>query len=177
LSEFVVATVAAPQTAEPFNRNDFPVNTGAAAMSNDAVAITNLLYRYAELIDAGDFAGVSALFTHADVMVGGEVLHGAEPMLKLWHAHTKLHADGTPRTKHVVTNAIVEIAPDQLSATTRSYYTVLQATGTVPLQVIAAGRYHDGFEKVDGAWRFARRDYTMLDLKGDLSDHLLINPS
>jgi 3-phenylpropionate/cinnamic acid dioxygenase small subunit len=145
-------------------------------MSDDGFAITNLLYRYAELIDAGDFAGVSDLFAHADVKVGGEVLHGAEPMLALWTAHTKLHADGTPRTKHVVTNPIVEIAEDRRTASARSYYTVLQATGIVPLQVIAAGRYHDTFEKVDGRWRFATRDYSLLDLLGDVRDHLLIDP-
>ena len=145
-------------------------------MSDDGFAITNLLYRYAELIDAGDFAGVSDLFAHADVTVGGQVLRGAEPMLALWNAHTKLHADGTPRTKHVVTNPIVEIAEDRRTASARSYYTVLQATEIVPLQVIAAGRYHDTFEKVDGRWRFATRDYSLLDLLGDVRDHLLIDP-
>ncbi len=145
-------------------------------MSDDATAIANLLHIYAERIDAGDFAGVSALFEHADVKVGGEILHGAEPMLKLWHAHTKLHGDGTPRTKHVVTNPIIEIAEDRMSATARSYYTVLQSTPIVPLQVIAAGRYHDAFEKVGGKWRFSQRDYSMLDFKGDLRDHLLIQP-
>jgi len=145
-------------------------------MSDDGIAITNLLYRYAELIDAGDFAGVADLFEHAAVSVGGEVLHGAAPMLRLWNAHTKLHPDGTPRTKHVVTNPIVEFSDDRTRATARSYYTVLQATDIVPLQVIAAGRYHDSFEKVGGTWRFATRDYSMLDLKGDLRDHLLILP-
>ena len=36
----------------------------------DATAITNLLYRYAELMDAGDFAAVADLFTHARIKVG-----------------------------------------------------------------------------------------------------------
>ena len=39
-------------------------------------------------------------------------------------------------------------------ATTRSYFTVLQAVPGLTLQPILAGRYHDEFEHVDGEWRF-----------------------
>nr|WP_305728168.1 nuclear transport factor 2 family protein [Cupriavidus sp. GA3-3] len=104
---------------------------------------------------------------------GDAVLRGSEAMLKLWQAYVKLHADGTPRTRHVISNPIIEIASGKLTATVRSYYTVLQASDRIALQVIAAGRYHDAFEKVDGRWRFSRRNYSMLDLKGNLTDHLL----
>jgi hypothetical protein len=55
----------------------------------------------------------------------------------------------------------------------RSCYTVLQATDTLPLQPIAAGRYLDEFERVDGVWRFSFRDYSQLDMIGELSWHLL----
>ena len=34
-------------------------------MSNDKLEITELLYRYAELIDAGDFDGVGVLLARA----------------------------------------------------------------------------------------------------------------
>ncbi|SFR92061.1 nuclear transport factor 2 family protein [Sphingomonas jatrophae] len=144
---------------------------------SDAVHITNLLYRYAELMDLGDLTGVAGLFAHATIkMGGGTTLHGADAMLALWRANVKLHPCGTPRTKHVITNPIVEIDDGGERATCRSYYTVLQAAPGVPLQVIGAGRYHDGFEKVDGTWRFATRDYSMFDLHGDLTQHLLIQP-
>jgi hypothetical protein len=33
---------------------------------NDYLQIKNLLYRYAELVDQGDFAAVGLLFAHAD---------------------------------------------------------------------------------------------------------------
>lgn len=79
---------------------------------------------------------------------------------------------GTPRTKHVVTNPIIEIDEKANEATSRSYYTVLQATEGIPLQVIAAGRYHDRFTRIDGRWYFTYRDYTLLDLRGKLSGHL-----
>lgn len=142
---------------------------------NSAVEIANLLYRYAELMDAGDLTGVAALFRHAQIKSGGQdALLDEAGILSQWRQFVKIHPCGTPRTKHVITNPIIEVDEAAGTATCRSYYTVLQATDKVPLQVIAAGRYHDRFERADGKWRFAYRDYTMLDLLGDLSDHLLL---
>jgi len=143
---------------------------------NSATLITNLLYRYAELMDLGDLEGVAALFARAEVKVGGgAIVHGAEPMLELWRANVKIHPCGTPRTKHVITNAIVEVDEAAGSAACRSYYTVLQATPDLPLQVIGAGRYHDTFARdAQGAWHFATRDYSMFDSVGNLAEHLLL---
>lgn len=143
-------------------------------MSPSAVSIMNLLYRYAELIDAGDLDGAAALFTHARIKADpdGAVILDHAGILQVWRNLVKIHADGTPRTKHVITNPILDIAEAAGTATCRSYYTVLQQTEQIALQVIAAGRYHDEFERVDGVWRFSFRDYSMLDLKGDLRDHL-----
>jgi 3-phenylpropionate/cinnamic acid dioxygenase small subunit len=142
--------------------------------SGSAVSITNLLYRYAESMDAGDLDSAAALFAHARIKADadGNVVLDSAGILQLWRGLVKIHADGTPRTKHVITNPILDIDEEAGTATCRSYYTVLQQTDTVPLQVVAAGRYHDEFERVDGVWRFSFRDYSMLDLKGDLRDHL-----
>jgi hypothetical protein len=41
-------------------------------------------------------------------------------------------------------------------------------------QPIAAGRYLDEFERVDGVWRFSFRDYSQPDLMGDLRGLLLM---
>jgi 3-phenylpropionate/cinnamic acid dioxygenase small subunit len=143
-------------------------------VSTDATAITNLLYRYAELMDLGDFAGAARLFDHARIKVGvgsGGYVDSAG-IQKLWEDGVIRYEDGTPRTKHVTTNAIVEFADDGKTATARSYYTVFQQVEGTALQPIVAGRYHDSFELVDGAWRWAERDYTLMDLFGDLSRHL-----
>lgn len=145
-------------------------------MSNDATAITNLLYVYAERIDAGDLPGTAALFRNAKVKSRGGELDEAG-LLDQWRRVVKIYPCGTPRTKHVITNPIVEIDEVAGTATCRSYYTVLQATEALPLQVVAAGRYHDRFERVDGRWRFAWRDYSLFDLQGDLSAHLNLLPS
>ncbi|MDW3687335.1 cytochrome P460 family protein [Cupriavidus sp. CV2] len=95
--------------------------TGDKSMTDDAVQLANLLYVYAERMDAGDLPGVVALFEHAEIEAGDTVQRGSEAMLKLWRANVKLHADGTPRTKHVISNPIIEIASDGLTATVRSY--------------------------------------------------------
>ena len=142
---------------------------------SSATAITNLLYRYAELIDAGELEAVAALFERARIKIGGgETVEGSAPMLALLQAHVRLYPCGTPRTKHVITNPIVEVDEEAGTATCRSYYTVFQATPDLPLQPICAGRYHDAFVRADGAWHFSGRDYSLLDLVGDLSQHLLI---
>ena len=140
-----------------------------------ANAITNLLYRYAELMDAGQLEEVAAMFSHARVTLsGGKVVEGAAPMLEQWRAFVRIHPCGTPRTRHVITNPIVEIDEAAGTASCRSVYTVFQQTPELPLQAIASGRYHDTFERVEGIWRFATRDYSMLDYIGDLSQHLLL---
>jgi 3-phenylpropionate/cinnamic acid dioxygenase small subunit len=144
---------------------------------NDETQIANLLYRYSEYIDSANFAGAAALFADARLRIGvspeGEdVLVDAAGVLEIWTGYIKLYADGTPRTKHLCTNAIIEIDLEAGTATSRSNYAVLQQTDDFPLQTIVAGRYHDQFKKVGGEWRFAFRDYSLVDLVGDLSRHV-----
>ena len=92
----------------------------------------------------------------------------------MYHATTRKYEDGTPLTKHVITNPIVEVADDGLTGTCRSYYTVFQKAGDAPLRPIINGHYRDEFEKVDGEWRFSRR-HMGIDHIGDVSLHLLID--
>jgi 3-phenylpropionate/cinnamic acid dioxygenase small subunit len=141
-----------------------------------ATAITNLLARYAELIDAGDFVGIGELFAHATITTDGSdsvSFTGAAQVQSMYDGTTRKHADGTPRSKHVITNPIVELdGPD--SARCRSYYTVFMCTETLPLQPIVAGRYRDGFERVDGVWRWATR-HMIVEFVGNISEHLTMS--
>jgi 3-phenylpropionate/cinnamic acid dioxygenase small subunit len=136
----------------------------------DAVTeITALVFAYAERLDAGDLAGVAALFGAATYRSDRGSYRGTDEVLAVLRQRVKLH-DGVPRTKHVTTNLVVEV--DGATATARSYFTVFQATPALPLQPIIAGRYHDAFVHEGGAWRFADRRI-FVDLVGDLRDHLL----
>lgn len=145
---------------------------------DDARAIENLLYRYAERIDAGDFEGVAALFAHGRIAPVPDapaalVAEGRDAVLALYRKTTRLHEDGTPGTHHVTSNAIVEVEPGADRAAARSRYTVFQRLDDLPLQPIVAGRYHDTFHRVDGAWWFDTR-VIHVDHVGDVSRHLLV---
>jgi 3-phenylpropionate/cinnamic acid dioxygenase small subunit len=83
--------------------------------------------------------------------------------------------DGTPRTKHVTTNLVIDTDESEGTATARSYYIVFQQLEGFPLQPIIAGRYHDAFARTDGEWRLIER-VIFCDLVGDLSLHLTTDP-
>ncbi len=141
-------------------------------MLEDQQAIAGLVYRYAELLDSGDLDGVAALFAHATWGAGTRdvTVRGTADVRRMYDG-VVLYDDGTPRTKHVITNLVIEHEDGTTHAAARSYFTVLQATEGLPLQPVIAGRYHDRFEKADGAWRFAER-IIHPDLQGDLSRHM-----
>ena len=143
-------------------------------MTDDADAIRSVLATYAARLDAGDFAGMAQLFEHALVTSAGGGMHatGAAEVLDVFEHSTRRFPNGTPCTKHVTTNAIVEVDAVAGIATSRSYFTVFQQTETLALQPVVAGRYHDAFQRTtDGTWEFSARDIT-IDLTGDLRDHL-----
>lgn len=146
-------------------------------MFEDWHAIHTLLMLYAERIDSADFAGAAALFEHGTYSLrrGDTTMAfaGAAEAEAGFSRAVRRYPDGTLRTKHVITNVIIELEGD--TATSRCYCTVVQGADDFPLQPIAAGRYHDRFEKVDGEWRFLDR-LILGDLQGNLSQHLRDNP-
>lgn len=150
---------------------------------DDHQQIEALIYRYAQLIDDGDFRGIGRLFAHGRIVLedGTVLAEGEEAVTQLYRGTTRLHDDGTPRTLHVTTNVVVELDAGDHSARASSYFTVLQQTPSVPLQPIAAGRYRDRFERSPGeegsaGWHFRERMLLPL-FYGDVHDHLLIDLS
>jgi 3-phenylpropionate/cinnamic acid dioxygenase small subunit len=139
---------------------------------DDVLAITALVHRYAELLDLGDLDGVAALFERATWGAGTRdfTVKGTEQVRHMYDG-VILHEDGTPRTKHVITNLVIDVAADRATASARSYFTVLQATDGLGLQPIIAGRYHDAFTRDEGTWWFSER-IIHPDLQGDLSHHM-----
>lgn len=143
----------------------------------DSQQITRLLLAYAEHLDAGDFASVGALFDHATYRTAGTdyALTGATEVRSTQEAVVRLY-DGVPRTHHNITNITVDADTDEggESATSRCYFTVIQAIPDDEIRIIAIGRYHDTFEKVDGVWRFSER-IIHLDHMADMSAHLRLD--
>lgn len=142
----------------------------------DYFLIQNLMHRYSDAVDRGDFDAVGEMFRHADVYFPGE----AEPAVKagsgdfgphLTHWTRVYPETGNPRTRHLCTNLIVDF-DDDTHARCQTYFVVFQAADGFPLQAIITGSYADRLEKVGDAWRFTeRREF--VGQTGDLSAHLL----
>jgi 3-phenylpropionate/cinnamic acid dioxygenase small subunit len=145
-------------------------------MSDSDREIQNLIYTYAERMDAGDLDGVAELFAHGRIC-GVEngppetVFEGVARVRHMYEMAIQLYEDGTPKTKHLTSNLQIYIDEDRGTAESRSYYCVTQATPDLPLQVIVTGHYHDTFHRVDGVWRFDSRTM-FIDQVGDMSHHL-----
>ena len=142
--------------------------------ADDYFQIQNLIYRYCDRIDRGDFAGIAQIFAHAAIYVPAlpEPVRGVQAIAAMYAQFTRIYPEtGTPRTRHVTSNVIIEPEGEN-AARAESYVLVHQATPALALQAIIGGRYHDRFARVEGAWRFIERRMEM-DLFGDLSAHLL----
>jgi ketosteroid isomerase-like protein len=139
---------------------------------SDFGEITALVNSYALLLDAGDMDAVTALFAHSTWRSepNGQVLRGIEE-IKPVYEQLKTY-DGSPRTKHLLTNLTVDVETGASTASAHCYWTVLQniASGSA-INIILSGQYADKFEKAEGAWRFSDRLITV-DLTGDTAAHV-----
>ena len=143
---------------------------------NDYLQIKNLVYRYAQLVDQGDFTAVGQLFAHADFLGPGVGPIRSDPVgvAANYQRWVRIYPDsGTPKTRHVTSNLLIEPdGPDRAKA--QSNVIVFQGTAEFPLQPIIASSYRDRFQRVDGIWRFSERriGLEVPDIIGDLSAHL-----
>ncbi len=141
------------------------------AKAEHAEEIRNLIFRYAETIDAGDVDAYSALFARATFRIGGTslVFEGAEAVAKAARRGLVWYPEGLC-TKHLMANVIVEVADDEQTASARAYGVVLQARPDFPLQVVQTALYRDRFERDDAGWYWVDHE-SMHDLMGDVSHH------
>ncbi|MBU6269397.1 MAG: nuclear transport factor 2 family protein [Sphingomonadales bacterium] len=164
--------MACKPCAKAAGRPTSPSSSGCDAMTDAAIAIPNLLYRYAMRFDDGDFAGAAALFDKGCVVAGGHRVVGREAILAMWRTWVKTY-DGKPLTRHITTNPIIELDDDGRGATCQSQWTVIQAAPGFPLQIVASGRYRDRLGVDGDGWHFLEREYLKTDLAGDSSAHTL----
>ena len=127
--------------------------------------ITDLMNLYCSAIDSGDLKTFAWLFANATWIAEGRV-PGPESMNNMI-----LYADGTPRTKHVITNLTLDIDEAASTASGHSYVTVYQQTPEFPLQAIFVGEYYDAFSLSAQGWAFTRREIRH-SLIGNMRAHL-----
>ena len=140
---------------------------------NSWLEITHLIYTYALYIDQGKLGKAAELFTHATIKIPGPI----EPadhkaFLQLLQKVVIIYPDGTPKTRHLINNPMIEINEELGRATATSTFTVLQQTDDMPLQIIATGYYNDRFERHDGSWRFSHRESTLPHIYGNIHQHI-----
>jgi 3-phenylpropionate/cinnamic acid dioxygenase small subunit len=141
-------------------------------------AITALMFRYAECVDAADFDGIATLFEQGKITnegVAGAII-GPDAVRKLYERTNRVHQDGTTRTRHVNSNVITDIDDHAGRATARSSFVVFQQTTALPLQPIVSGRYRDTFLVANGEWHFDSR-HIFVDHVGDVREHLTFDLS
>jgi hypothetical protein len=114
----------------------------------DRAEITELGQRYCRLIDDNDWARLRTLFADDAVMAGQK---GADAVIDTLRSIRS----GYGRTIHTAYGLVLEHQDDE------------HASGYVPSSaqldiggqfVLSAIRYFDEYVRIDGAWRFARRD-------------------
>jgi hypothetical protein len=140
---------------------------------NSWLEITHLIYTYALYIDQGKLDKAAELFTHATVKIPGSI----EPadhkaFLQLLQKVVIIYPDGTPKTRHLISNPMIEIDEELGKATATSTFTVLQQTEALPLQIVATGYYNDRFEKHNDRWRFSHRESTLPHIYGNIQHHI-----
>jgi 3-phenylpropionate/cinnamic acid dioxygenase small subunit len=138
-------------------------------------AVANLLCTYARVLDGGDFEALGQLFAQGAVrfMETDATYTGATAVQHMYEDILQVRG-GRPGTMHVTTNVEIYLDSDD-TARAHSYYTVLQATASNPLAVVAAGEYDDRLHKSDGSWLFTER-LISIHFEGDLSEHLHASP-
>lgn len=144
----------------------------------DRAEAAELLARYAEAIDAGDFEAIGALLARCTITDAENrtIATGSDEIAALYRSTTKRHADGMPLTAHIISNVIIERV-DGNELEMRSRFVVFQSTQTLPLQPIAVGRYVDRVARDDGVpgWHFSRRAM-IPEFWGTTVEHLTFEP-
>ncbi|MBJ17937.1 MAG: hypothetical protein CL933_00800 [Deltaproteobacteria bacterium] len=145
--------------------------------------IEKQIYAYTYALDGGDLDALGELFEHATMRVEGTdaAYEGAEAVrqtnidFNLFYDNEGnaglYRPDTTPRTRHVTTNVIIDVAEDGSSATARSSVVVFQFAPSAPLRPILAAGYRDRFEPIEGRWRFVERIHLLTHIE-DVRLHL-----
>jgi len=138
-------------------------------------AIRLVMFRYCDTIDRGDFEATGALFTPDATYgpIGRTPAVGGASVTAALERNVLLY-NGVPSTRHNVSNVMIELGEDGVSATAQSYLHVLHQAPGGPIITMVAGTYFDRFVLADGEWRFAARSMD-IELVGDMSTHLRVS--
>ena len=138
-------------------------------MSDDYWAISNLVFRYAELLNLGRIDELAELFKYGRVTgdANGTDCRGSEAVAEMYRRSVHF-GDKIPDTLLVTSNLQISVENDTASG--KAYFAAIHETGK-GIETVVAGRYQDEFRKIRSCWWFHHR-HMIVDLTGDLSTHL-----
>ncbi|HTI66047.1 MAG TPA: nuclear transport factor 2 family protein [Caulobacteraceae bacterium] len=118
-----------------------------------------LTHRFAQLLDGGDWDGVSDLFARDGALyrpsAPDEPVKGRAAIRAAYHARPAAKV-----TQHFITNTVVDVT-SATEATGVCYilmYTATPGEGVLKADAVETlGRYHDRFVLEDGTWKFLER--------------------
>lgn len=138
-------------------------------MSSDHWEISNLIARYAELLNLGRIEEVGELFRYGRITSEGNpnTYTGTDEIVAMYR-ESVVFPEKVPDTLIFTSNLQIEV--DGERATGKAYFMAVHQTER-GVGTVLAGRYHDRYAKIDGRWWFEHR-HMWPDLTGDLSTHL-----
>jgi hypothetical protein len=138
-------------------------------MSNDHWEISNLIARYAELLNLGQIDELGELFRHGRITASNndDVYEGSAAVVGMYRRSVHF-PEKLPDTLLFTSNLQIHVDGDD--ATAKAYFLGMHQ-GPSGVAAVIAGRYHDEFRRIDRRWWFRHR-HMIPDLAGDLSSHL-----
>ena len=132
------------------------------AQLEDREAIRQLLIDYGHTLDTRDFAGFAALFADDAVYVGGGPTGESHGPAEIRAALEKTFAANPSGVSgpnfHLFFNETIDLDGDRATSVSKGVFTVQNADRQPDMLIIAA--YHDTFVRIDGHWKFERREVT-----------------
>jgi uncharacterized protein (TIGR02246 family) len=141
----------------------------AAFAQDDALARIELLeaerdigraiYLYGQATDEGDFDLYVSLFAPDGEWVGGMgAFRGRDAIRAMVEEFLRPGPRERLTSFHVMSNPVIEIAPDGMSATSETRWTFFMAGEDGAPRAAMSGRYYDDWVKLGGEWLIARRE-------------------
>ena len=143
-------------------------------MSPAVEAILKLSFLLDEHLDHGRFDDAAAMFADATISVEGTdiSLTGSGEVLAFLRDNLRRDPNGTCSAVRCTMNPVVDVDEVAEQATSRAYFTVFQATTSLPLQPVLGGTYADTYRLTEHGWNFVSRT-VRVRLRGELSQLVL----
>jgi 3-phenylpropionate/cinnamic acid dioxygenase small subunit len=136
----------------------------------DRLAIHELMYRYARMVDAGEWKRHDEVYAPdatCDYRAAGGIQGPAREVME-WLARALA---AWPVNFHFVTNLVIDFEADRRSARTTCYFLGQMARGEMgkdQFAINSSGVYVDRVRRTDAGWRITERDCRMSLMQGAL---------